>query len=414
MIEYNIHHKKKNSFKITLKIISILLLVLFIIPLIPPASAGGQDATFDSISGKAIPPVQGVGGELKIEASADFFGGCCYHLFAHDVKAELIVPEDVRIISPEPKTVSEVDAVPGGMATTEKFKWTIVGDKPGVYDLEVKVSTSNCGSQNAVIQVSIVKGVSISKVNIHPHVPSVNEEISFLVDVRSGNEFVNIDRTILYIWRSNKDYPDPELSLKTEENMVYKLIGGIEDINPDNNNTNETDAGEIDAKTKLLGEGYAYDMNSVEFSDTWRVRLDEFGEEENIYYWFSVKTSDGKTITSTVYKQEIEDLEKKYQMVDISIWTTAFVLSIGVIVILGISWSYFGRINKKMGKSGIFVLGSTTYTKPSEGTRSNVSGISIQKFQSLIILILFIMAIILIILSFYLGLFDSLITEVGG
>jgi hypothetical protein len=170
----------KKLFKITFKIISILLLVLFIIPLIPPASAGGQDATFDSVSGKAIPPVQGVGGELNIEASADFFGGCCYHLYAHDVKAELIVPEDVQIISPEPKTISEVDAVPGGMATTENFKWIIVGDKPGIYDLEVKVSTSNCGSQNAEIQVKIVKGVSISNVNIHPHVPSVNEEISFL------------------------------------------------------------------------------------------------------------------------------------------------------------------------------------------------------------------------------------------
>ena len=102
-------------------VFSIFFLTIVIIPLIPTASAGGQDATFDSVSLKAVPPVQGVGGEVHIEAKVKFFGGCCYHLYAHDVKAELInLPKNISIVSTLPSTVGKVDAQSGGSPTFQK------------------------------------------------------------------------------------------------------------------------------------------------------------------------------------------------------------------------------------------------------------------------------------------------------
>jgi len=401
------------SYKISIYLISIFLL-LVIIPSIPNASAGGQDAEFDSVSAKAIPPMQGLGGEILIEATADFYGGCCYHLFARDVKAELIVPENVRIVSQLPGIISEVDAAPGGKATSVKFKWTVVGDVPGEYELEAIISTSNCGKESELFQISIVEGVSISNAQIHPIKPSINEAITFMADVRSGNELVTIKQANLYIWRSTKNYKSIEL--KAEKDLLYKILESVQETptNTSDDQTNQTgNTSDNLIKTQLLGRGRRYTMTPSQFTDTWRVRLDDFKNEENIYYWFNVETSDGKNSSSYVYDQTIEDLEKKFQMVDFSIWITFTVIIIGIILILSISWSVYGISVKDIGKSGVFVLGSSTYVKPMEGTRANLSKMSVEKFRIIIFLIILIIMIIFIIISFYQGLFDALIAETG-
>lgn len=399
--------------RISIYLISIFLL-LVIIPSIPYASAGGQDAEFDSINTMAIPPMQGLGGEILIEATADFYGGCCYHLFARDVKAELVVPENVRIVSQPPDLISEVDAAPGGKATSVKFKWTVVGDVPGEYELEAIISSSNCGKESELFQISIVEGVSISNAQIHPIKPSMNEAITFMADVRSGNELVAIKQANLYIWRSTEKYRS--IDLNAEKDLLYKIIESVKEspTNTSDDQTNQTgDTSDNVKKAQLLGQGTRYTMTPSQFTETWRIRLDDFKSEENIYYWFNVETSDGKNVSSFIYKQTIEDLEKKFQRVDISIWSTFTVIIIGVILILGISWSVFGRSVKDIGNSGVFFLGSSTYAKPMEGTRANLSVMSIEKFRIIIFLIILIIMIILIIISFYQGLFDALITETG-
>ncbi len=401
-------------------VIIYLLFLVFLVLAIPTVSAGGQDATFDSVHIKAVPPIQGIGGEVHVEAEADFYGGCCYHLYARDVKAELKVPENIHILSQPPKIIPEVDAVPGGKATSVRFHWVLAGDQPGLYDLEVVIGTSNCGTESAICQVSIVKGVSISSPNLHPSVPSVKEAITFLVDVRSGNELVSIDRTSLFIWRTNKDYSEEQL--KAEKDKLFEQVNSGTETDENINNTNnamasnETASTENNVQYKLLSHGAEYIMTPVQFTDTWRLRLNEFKNEEKIYYWFNVETSDGENITSYVYRKNIDDLEKKYQQVDFIIWSTFFIITIGVIIILGISWSIFGRVIRNIGKSSIFVLGSSTYTKPSEGTRTNISSISLslERVRFLLFILCFFIAIILITLSIYLGLIDDLITVTGG
>jgi hypothetical protein len=401
-------------------IIVIIFLFSIIFSITPSASASGQDATFESIKINITPPKQGIGGEIQIECIAEFYGGCCYHLYAYDVKGVLNAPENITVISPEPRVIPEIDATPGGMSTNAKFKWTIVGTKAGIYDLKIEVSTSNCGTITETITVIIVEGVSFSNAITHPKTPSVNEAITFLVDIRSGNDLVDIESTTLYIWRSNQDHPASKLS--AESDTIFEIIipaqtsdeeSGIKNDTSDDNKTITQDEQAEDV-TKMIGSGKAYNMEKIQYTNKWRLRLDEFEDEEILYYWYNTKTTDGKNITSYINRQPIEDLEKKYAMVDTTIQTTVVSITLGIILILGLSWTFYGRADKKKIKSGIFFLGSASYSQPTKGIRTNISGFSLRKTRSLLLLILFIIAILLIILSIYYGLLDTLISEVRG
>ncbi len=398
--------KKRVTQKVHLLCIIFLIFffTFFLLPLIPTASAGGQDATFDSIAVKAIPPVQGVGGEVRIEATAKFYGGCCYILYAHDVKPELSAPQNISIVSSLPKTIGQVDAVAGGSPTTEKFKWTIVSNSPGTYNITIKIGTSNCGSFTKNVQVMIIQAASISNPTIFPSKPSVSEKITFSADALSGSTYVDVEKTTLYIWGSTKDYSMERL--RAEKDKLFEIKGDFE--------LNETVNNQSDIATKYLGLGKIHQMSLVQFTNTWRVQVDDIKKEENIYYWFTVETSDGKTITSFVYKQTIEDLEKKYQMLNYMVWGTFIVIAFGITLILGISWAYLNRPAKKLGKTSIFVLGSSYSSKPSDAKRANVTTFSLERFRTLLFWSLIIILIISLIISIQQGLFQDLITETGG
>lgn len=383
---------------------SMFFFTLILILLIPTASADGQDATYDSVELKAVPPVQGVGGEVRIEATAKFFGGCCYILYAHDVKAELNTPQNISIVSSLPKTIKQFEAVAGGSPTSAKFKWTVIGDGPGTLNLTVTISTSNCGSKSSTCQITIIQAASVSNPTIFPSKPSVGESITFSTDALSGSTFIDVERTTLYVWRSNKEYSEERLLADLD--TLYEIKGDFEINETSKENTNIT--------KKRLGTGKKYPMTAMEFSNTWRVRVKDIDEEEIIYYWFSVETSDEKNITSFVYRQTIEDLEKKYQMFEMMKWGTFFTIFIGVILILGVSWSILNRPAKKLSKTSIFVLGSSFFSKPSEGKRVNVSDLSIARFRAFLFWLLIILLILSLIISFYQGLFNDLIGETGG
>lgn len=414
----NCNQKNCISIRISIKILCLLLIFSFILPIVPSVTATTQDAEFDSVTVEAIPPIQGIGGDLEIVATANFFGGCCYHLYARDVKAELEVPDNIRITSPMPSIISEVDAVPGGRATSVKFKWVLIGDKAGIYNLRIIISTSNCGTEHAALQVIIEEGVSIMNPDIHPEKPSVNEKITFIVEISSSIETVDIEQTTLYIWRSTTDYSKKDLI--AERGRLFRIIDIGQEIKIILNDTNVSDQNltpEVPTKKKFIANGKDYPMEKIQLTDKWRLQLDDVNEEEIIYYWFNTKSSDGENKTSNyVYKIKIEDYPKKFETVNIFIWSTFFIAVIGVILILSIGWLVFARAYNKIDKSGIYVLGAKTYSKPSEGSRTNLSKISlkIQKYQLLFFIIFFILAIILIIYSIYLGLLDDYISITGG
>ena len=164
----------------------------------------------------------------------------------------------------------------------------------------------------------------------------------------------------------------------------------------------------------LLGAGTRYQMEQVHFTDTWRTHVNEFDSEGNAYFWFNVETSDGKNITSTVYKQVFEDFEKKYQMLDLTIWGTFLIIVVGAILILTVAWKTISRPAKGVNNDGIFILGSQYFLKPTIGKRTNVEQLTITRIRSILVISIIILMVIFIIFSISMGLFNELINETGG
>jgi hypothetical protein len=398
-------NNKKTIIKsnVTRIILSLILLNFFMIPILPETIAGGQDATFDSIKINAVPSMQGVGGNIELEVLANFFGGCCYHLYAFDVKAELVVPENVQIKSSLPEPIKSFDAEPGGMASTINFKWIVSSNSPGAYDVEITVGTSNCGSHTEIYTIIFTEGASISSPTIFPSEPSVKQDVTFSAIIQSGNDNINVEKASLYIWRNVKEYNRNILTAK--RNMIFELKDNPDEMG---NTSNKNDT------NKFLGYGSMYPMNKVDFTDNWRIHLKDIEEEEYLYYWFWVETSDDTNITSEVYKQQILDYEQKSQMISDTIWITLLTVIIGTILILIISWKYIEKTSEKVSKTGIFILGSKTFSQPIDHKRSNVDYTSPEKVKLIILIILVVMMVLFLILAVYLGLFQDLINETGG
>jgi hypothetical protein len=315
-----------------------------------------------------------------------------------------VIPDNIKIVSKLPKVISKIDAAPGGKSSVGNFKWTINGLKAGTYEFKVYINTSNCGSKSGISEVTIVEGPSISIPKIFPSKPSVGEAVTVSAEVRSGNKYVEVIQTSLYTWGTTKDYSDRMLWAQENELFLLESFSSqnFSDINDEN------------VSKQRLGSGKNYKMTRAINDNDWRIRIDKFEKEEDIYYWLNIKTSDGKNYTSFVYKITIEDLEEKYLMLESMKWGTFFSIVIGFILIFGISWIYLNKPVKNIKKKGIFVLGSHIISKPFERTTKNVSDLNLVRVRFLLLMIFIIITILLLIISIYLGLFQDLIGETGG
>jgi hypothetical protein len=373
-----------------ISVVIFIISVGLILGLFNNASAAGEDAEFNSIDLTATPQVQGMGGEIVISVRANFFGGCCYHLYAYDVKAELEVPSALKITSALPGTIKEVDAKPGGQATTERFQWRITGNIPGTYGLNVTVTTSNCGSITDSISVTITEGASISNPDIYPQRPSVDEDISVSVEVQIGREGLEIQDSTIYVLSTKNKYDVQELFAENE--TLYLK--------------NEADEG---SEIATLGEGNDIAMEPVSFTDKWRVKLAGFKETE-VYLWFVVTTDDGTNTTSSVYNLEVEDIEYTDYMVFMTTWTTFFILLVGVILIIGGWLLKLKRVEKLGTTRGIFPLGGKYYRDPYRATTPELHKLQKQldRYRNIVIVFVIVIAIAFVIWAVYSGLFTEL------
>ena len=121
-----------------------------------------------------------------------------------------------------------------------------------------------------------------------------------------------------------------------------------------------------------------------------------------------------KNVSSYVYKETLEDIERKYQILDAMLVGTVIIIIIGVIIILAKSWSFLYLPAKKLGKTGIFILGSSIFSKPSAGKRANVTDLSLKRVRIILLMLFIIFTILFLIISIYLGLFQDLVAETGG
>ncbi len=383
--------KPLKYFKITVVIIISFCLLL---GLFTNVSAAGEDAEFNSIELTATPQVQGMGGEIVISALANFFGGCCYHLYAYDVSAELEVPAILKITSTPQGTIKEVDAKPGGQATSERFQWRITGNIPGTYGLNVTVTTSNCGSLTDSISITITKGASISNLDIYPQRPSLDEDISVSVEVQIGREGLEIQDSTIYVLSSKNKYDVRELFAENE--ILYLKTEADDELQS--------------LQIETLGGGNAIAMEPVSFTDKWRARLSGFAKETEVYLWFVVTTNDGANTTSSVYHLEIEDIEYTNYMVFMTTWTTFFILLVGVILIIGVWLVKLKRVEKTGTIKGIFPLGGKYYEDPyrTDAPELHKPSKQLEMVRYLVIIFVIICAIVFVIWAIYLGLFTEL------
>lgn len=162
--------------------------------LAPPVAAE-ENAEYAGLSLSASPPVQGIGGTVTVRLAANFFGGCCYPLFAYDVVPELSVPEGLEVVSgPEPADMRRFEAPQGGLPAPAVFTYTLRSLEVGSYTLNATVATKNCGSQSARATVEFIKGAIFSDPRVlYPATVSLGESAVFSVGAYSGLAGVAVD-----------------------------------------------------------------------------------------------------------------------------------------------------------------------------------------------------------------------------
>lgn len=262
----------------------------------------------------ASPTVQGRNLPIEVECGAGWGGACCYTVYAHDVQAEIILPENVTLIagnkiqtmtsSGQSSGTIAVDAG-GGLTRLHKI-WSIKAEEYGEYNITIIITGENeLGEKINESQstfITITSGASIST-PILPRDPTINEDIIVVASVISSDS--NVSSVTLYYSMN-------------QENWVSLQMANTQ-------------------------------------GDTWRGTIPGQKSEEEIYYYMESLDSEGKTFTTEIYSMEVRDITK--------IGTIAALATYGTLVafILGLGMIYY--INKKgkipSAKSGLLLLGAT-------------------------------------------------------
>jgi hypothetical protein len=273
---------------------------MFLIFLIssPSVFADGADAELHDVEVTASPSSQGLGGVVIVDASVHFYGGCCYHLYANDVTANLEVPEGLEIIDgPSPEKYDEVDAQPGGTATVVHFKWSVKGNTIGAYNMSVMINTKNCGGMENQVNIEIVEGCIISYPIMYPEEPQVGRENIIFVTASTSLEGRNVEKVTLF-YVMGEDYSEGE---------------------PKNDTIYLTDDREVKGSVIVM-EKDPY------LPDQWGGKL-ETKNQGKINFWFVAMDDMGGNTTSSLYHKEIVDRKE----IDSFVGTTFWILFLGII-----------------------------------------------------------------------------------
>lgn len=304
----------------TIKIqIFIVFTVLFISLCSSNVTADGADAELHNVEVLASPSSQGLGGLIIIDAAAYFYGGCCYHLFANDVTANLTVPEGLDIIDgPSPEIYEEVDAQPGGAATVVHFKWTLKGISTGIYNVTATILTKNCGSVENKAHIEIVEGCIISSPLKYPSKPSVNKKNIFQVSASTSLEGRNV----------------------MEVTMFYLVGENVERMEA-KNDTLYMDDEEIEGKKLVLSQ----DPTDEE---KWSCKFD-LNNEGNLLFWFVAKDNVGENTTSSVFSEQVVDKEKDNYISSLMFWSAIIIAIIGILLIFTVQDIFMKRRETRKG-----------------------------------------------------------------
>ncbi|UCG69866.1 MAG: hypothetical protein JSV09_02255 [Thermoplasmata archaeon] len=295
-----------NMKKLHMYLFYISLIAILSIPLItaPTAVADGADAELHEVEVTASPSSQGRGGIIIVDAAALFYGGCCYHLYANEVTANLTAPEGIEVIQgPTPQKYDEVDAQPGGTATVVHFKWSVRGNVNGRFNLSVVVETKNCGSVENEVVVEIVEGCIISYPDLYPKQLSVDKENILAVMASTSLEGRYVEEvTLFYVF--GEEFSDGE-----PKNDTLYLVEG---------------------KKKV---GNPIELEQDQFiPEEWMCKL-ETPSSGKINFWFVAEDDRGENTSSSLYSMDVIDQNRIDTINGVIFWGLIVGSLIGFILI---------------------------------------------------------------------------------
>jgi len=206
------------------------VILLSIVTILPPAQAAPKAIIYEKEL-IASPAVQGKGLPIDIECEIGFGGACCYSVYAHDVQAEILLPENLTLISGDKIQVvtssgqssGTIAVDPGGGLTWLRPSWSIIAEEYGEYIVIVHCTGENeLGEQineSCSVTIMIKSGASISK-PVFPRSPTIDEDIVIVASVSSSD--IDVESVTLFYSMNQENWVS--LPMENTEGEVWKGI----------------------------------------------------------------------------------------------------------------------------------------------------------------------------------------------
>lgn len=350
-----------------LKKLWITAAILFCLIMVFPQTQAAPKAMVYEMDVNASPAVQGRRLPIDLECVVGFGGACCYTVYAHDVEAEILLPENVTLISGKKTQVvtssgqssGTVAVLPGGGLTRLSQIWGVQAEEYGVYNVTVLVTGRNeLGEQineTGSATITIKSGASIST-PIIPRDPSTGDVITILAGVSSSDS--NVESVTLFY-------------SKNQENWVLLPMENTE-------------------------------------GEMWMGTIPSQKSEGEVYYYMESLDNGGKTFTTETYSLEVRDTDKIGIIKVMVTYGTlaAFILGTGLILLIGRS----GKIPPV--RRGMMILGASLRLSALRGLDEIEDDQErLRKLRKWVALVILIVMIILLVLAIITGQLQDVITE---
>lgn len=311
-------------------LLSMVLMIFGILARAPTASGGALDAKLDKVVLTSTPNCVGIGGEVTLDAAVHIYGGCCYHLWAYDVVPELVLPEDVQLLSgPTPKEYGEVDGIPGGEPVIVHFSWKIRSMVVGYHSMNITINTENCGKASSNCTLRVVRGCAISE-PVEFQASSGETVITVFAD--SYIEGIDVAKVGLHYVKYKEAPAEDNTELKADNDTLIR-------------------SGKVEI-------GKEVDVTPVEYSDDyWRGSISTSGEVSTIFYWIVATDNNGENTTSPVYRLDVVDEGKRDTVVSTTFWSLILGSIVGILAIVVIYLRLRSTMPGTGTAKGFLVLG---------------------------------------------------------
>jgi hypothetical protein len=301
--------------------ITALALLLFLT--IMPSATASPKAIIYELDVTASPAVQGRNLPIEIQWDCGWGGACCYTVYAHNLEAEIFIPENVTLVEGDGKQVLSSSGQPDGTVSVEagggltwlSKKWIVQASEYETYYIEIRCTGRNeLGediNETAGVNITIQPGASIST-PILPRNPSIGKDIVIVAEVTSSDSTV---KSVSLFYSKN------------QENWVELSMENTE-------------------------------------GDAWMGTVPGQKSEGTLYYYLESLDENDKPFTTEVYSLEVRDMEHIGTVTLLSTYGTILAFIVGIVLILYIN----KRFKSPTTESGMTILGASLRLSALRGT----------------------------------------------